>query len=346
MISGQLVAGLQMVVQADEQTRAAQLGDRIMSLVELDPTVIQNLSADGIETGDFGDQYPGWFWRITLEPTEVTGLGQVSVEVLYQESAQRRESIDGARVVRHLHVLKSDPGRIDLEKDFGVSQEQLEQFGALVPIPGFDPHSLSPQELVSLDPAQLMELLPALLPLLQQMRLGGGAGLPGGDGGNLPPALAGLLGGGGKNPFANAGSSGPMSSNFLRDFIRQQSGGKISDEEIDQALGGGRGNRDGGDDQTPDSNGFTRDSLRDMLRGALGDRATDEEIEQALDAYERGQGGGGGGRSGGGGGNFTPMMPGGVRGGRDGAGNRGGGQNIGDLNSNRRNGRGGMGRTN
>src|SRR5262249_32423500 len=131
-------------------------------------------------------------------------------------------------------------------------QEQIQQFASTVPIPGFDPNAIDVQALVSMNPAQLLQLLPALLPILQQLKLGGGA-----NGANLPPGLAALLGGdangaGGKGGAQGGGQGG---NNFLRDFIRERSGGKLSDAEIDQALGGmgqqggsGRGGRGGNGD--------------------------------------------------------------------------------------------------
>src|SRR5262245_57054198 len=281
-----------MVASGEEQTRASQLADRIMALLELDPTTMQRVFVDQESDGEFGDDYPGWFWRVSLEPTPTTGLGHVTVEVLHQPDLSRKGDIDDARVVRRLHMLKADPGRIDLEKDFGVEQEMVESVMSQIPIPGLDPTALDPQQIVGLSPAELMQLLPTLLPLLQQF---------GGGGGNLNDLLA-MLGGGGnlQDLLGGAGGGGPGGpaggADMLRNLIQQQLGDRVSDADLDRIFGaiggtpgGGRGGRrggfDGGDDgggppppPPPGPGGMTRDQLRDMIKGALGDRVGDDEL--------------------------------------------------------------------
>src|SRR5262249_3392707 len=151
VLGGQLSSGIQMTGQAEKQVRASQLADRIMSLVQLDPTIIEQVFTSGQTDGDFGDQYPGWFWRVSLEATDVPGLGAVTVQVLNQEDQQDKQKkgdISTARVVKQLHMLKADPGRVNLETDFGVDQEQIQQFASAVPIPGFDPTAINVQAIV------------------------------------------------------------------------------------------------------------------------------------------------------------------------------------------------------
>ena len=83
MLGAQLSGGLQMVQYAEQQTRASELADRILALLELDQTLQQQIFVDNKTDGDFGTEYPGWFWRILVEPTETVGLGMVSLEILF-----------------------------------------------------------------------------------------------------------------------------------------------------------------------------------------------------------------------------------------------------------------------
>ncbi|MFO0840349.1 MAG: hypothetical protein U1D55_17715 [Phycisphaerae bacterium] len=218
ILGAQLVGGLKLTGYAEQQARANQLTDRILALLELDPEKIQQLATETHAEGDFGTQYPGFLWRTTIEPiTDVAGLGLVTVEILYDASGSKTSDIEAARVVRSVHLLKSAPGRVDLENDFGVDSEQIEQITQMVPIPGFDPKQLDPQAIVSLDPTQLLELLPQLLPLLQQF------------GGQAPPGLEGLLAG------------GPPSPEQIQELLRQRLSGATPDGGGGAPGGPGRG---------------------------------------------------------------------------------------------------------
>lgn len=209
LLGAQLVGGVRLTAEADLQTRVVQLSDRLLALLELDQQTAERFFADRQVEGDFGEAHPGWFWRAAVEPTDVEGLGRVTVEILHQPDPRRQGDIREAVRVRRLHLLKADPGRIDLARDFGVDEQKLEELTATVPIPGLDPHALDPQRLVSLEPALLLELLPQLLPLIQQFAPGLGQRLEelaGGtdlfsdpnqlrellEGGQLPPELADL----------------------------------------------------------------------------------------------------------------------------------------------------------
>ncbi len=169
MLGAQLVSGLQMTAYADLQTRANELADRILGLLELDPQTQQQVLQEQGSSGDFGLQYPGFFWRVTLDKTDTDGLNVVTIQILHQENAEGLGDIEAARVVRELHLLKTDPGRINLSTDFGMTDDQITALAQAIPLADFDPAALNPQALVALDPQTLMQLLPALMPLLQQL---------------------------------------------------------------------------------------------------------------------------------------------------------------------------------
>ena len=62
-LGAQLVSGIKMTMYTEEQTRASQLADRMLALLELDPNTVTQFVAERQADGDFGEQYPEWFWR-------------------------------------------------------------------------------------------------------------------------------------------------------------------------------------------------------------------------------------------------------------------------------------------
>jgi hypothetical protein len=211
MLGAQLVSGMRMTGEAEQLTRAAQLADRMLAVIELDPNTVQRFfeqrEIDGNFESDTYPQYRGWFWRAMVEELpDNQELGRVTIEILHQRGFENAEDIEEARVVRTLHLLKANPGRINLAEDFGVPEEQLDLLSQMIPIPGVDPTALDPQALVSLDPEMLLELLPIILPLLQQF-----------SGGRIPSDL---------------------SPDMLRDLLR---GGALPGDLSDLLPDGGRG---------------------------------------------------------------------------------------------------------
>ena len=178
LLGSQLAGGMKLVQDGDRQIRASELSDRMLALLELDQNLVQRVFVDQQQQGDFGDEYPGFFWRISLEPTDVEGLGQVRLDVLYNDDPENPDDVQSAKTVTTYAMLKADPGKIDLEEDFGVDPEQLGPLNEVLPTLGLDPNNLDPQALASLSPEVLLTLLPQLMPLIQQL-IGGAAG-PGG----------------------------------------------------------------------------------------------------------------------------------------------------------------------
>jgi hypothetical protein len=270
LLGAQLVGGMRLTAEADLQTRATQLSDRLLALLELDQNTAERFFGDRQVEGDFGEANPGWFWRAAVEPTDVEGLGRITIEILHQPDPRRQKDIRDALRVRRVHLLKADPARIDLAQDFGVDEQTLEEFAATIPIPGLDPRALDPQALVSLDPATLLELLPQLLPLIQQFAPGLGQrldALTGGgplsdpnqlrellEGGPIPPELADLSGqfpqmpggqagqfappGGGQRPPGGLGGRGPGGSG-RPDLRGGGPRGGVTIDDLNRNRGGG-----------------------------------------------------------------------------------------------------------
>jgi hypothetical protein len=226
LLGAQLAGGLEMVKYADTELRGSLLADRILALVQADPNM-QKRMAEYEELEDkFGDDYPGYFYYIKTEPVdrETQDLKVVTIRVLHQPNAEHPDSIDGAVVVRQLGLLRADPPKVDLIEQAGLSEDLAEQLRQLVPIAGFDPHAVDLHQLVAmLDEGTLQQLLPMLMPLLQQLQNGG-----------LPPEWASLAGsvlGGGIPGGVVPGGSPPSgglppgtSAQDLADAIRQMAG--------------------------------------------------------------------------------------------------------------------------
>ena len=106
-VGAQLIGGLRMVAYADQQARAGELADRMLAILELDTEATARLVLDLTDEGDFGEQYPEYMWRVTVEPlTDVVGLNQISIEILYQNDPESYGEIDGAKLVHRPSSVK------------------------------------------------------------------------------------------------------------------------------------------------------------------------------------------------------------------------------------------------
>ncbi len=235
-VGAQLVGGMQYVSASDQQARAGELADRMLALLELDMSRSSQLIEDLYAEGDFEEQHPGYMWRAYVTPlTDVEGLNQVTLEILYQgePELQTVSDIDKAGVVQRLHLLKADPGRLDLEADFGVPAEQVEQLGDLIPIPGFDPTQLDPQMLMSLPPEELLAMIAQLMPLLQS-QFGNMPGMPDVQNMSAEELQAFIL----EQMAARGGQGGPAQQGAVGDVA----GGE---GDFEQGPPAGRSGRDG-----------------------------------------------------------------------------------------------------
>ena len=272
LLGAQLVGGIKMTMYAEEQTRAAQLADRMLALLELDPNTVTRFVAEREADGDFGEQYPEWFWRAYAEELEETEdleqeqrLSRVTIEILHQPGVGLDADIEDARAVRRLHLLKAAPAMIDLEEDFGVPAEKVETIMEL--IASIAPDAIT--ETGEIDIRVLMQFtgiedLFALMPML--------AGLAGGGFGD--ENLAGLLGGEG------------LSSDVINSFLEAGLGGDISPDMIQGLLSGAGGDFGAGN----------ADAILQMIQSQLGGQLSADDLNFLLSNI--GQGGLGGGRGG------------------------------------------------
>lgn len=254
LLGAELVAGLRMTAFADEQARANQLAERMISVLEMDPNAVLKLSDEAEIHDRFGDAFPGWHWRVRLDTTDLEGLARVTLQILYQSDAENLDAIDGARVLREYYMLRAAPPRVDLAKDFGVPQDQVDELSQVLPLVGLDATAFNPQALAQMiTPETLPTLLPILMPLLQQLA-----------GGALPEDMS--------------------PEDLMQMLLSGQAppGGEAL-QGLEGLLSGGDGQAGGRDRSGGGAGGVDRESLRQMLRSQLGSDVTDEEIDALLD---------------------------------------------------------------
>jgi len=325
LLGAQLVGGIQTTIYAEEQTRAVQMADRMLAFLELDPNTVQQFVIERQADGDFGEQYPEWFWRAYAEELEETEaleeqrkLSRVTIEILYQPGVGEDADVEQARVVRKLHMLKAAPGTIDLEKDFGVPANKVEQIKEL--IAGIAPEAFT--EDGELDIRALMQYtgiedLFTLMPMLAGMTDGGLAGMGGGAG-----DLAGFIGGQNFSPedltgLLQGNLPDGLSLEMIQTFLNSAGGleglgdlGDLGDlanlagsadiNSIADQLGGGGG----------------MGEVLKFIQSQLGSQLSADELNQLMGAIGqpgvgnggRGGEGNGGGRGGRGGGDRRPTI--------------------------------------
>lgn len=207
LLGAQLSSGLNMTSYARDQLAASQIADRILALIEFDPETQERLF-DGEQEEfeeEFGenedeyalwrvkDQFPGYFWRVTVMPLEPDEpdpeIKQVVVEILHQRNPEDYDSLDGARLVRKLAFLRARPTTIKTE-ELGLDQldpTALDGLGLPPEVSGLLPDLISQlsmfetadgidlQQLISMvDPELLREYMPIIQALLAQQ----GGGIP------------------------------------------------------------------------------------------------------------------------------------------------------------------------
>jgi len=130
----------------------------------------RELGADGVMEGDFGLTFPGYFWRFLIEPhDDIDEIFTVELEILCGPPEFDREpgDIEDAETVIRMYALRPSPPVLDLRRDFGFTDEQMEEVAAVLP-PDLDPSELSPAFILELPPDQLLELMPMLMEMFGQ----------------------------------------------------------------------------------------------------------------------------------------------------------------------------------
>lgn len=162
----QVNVGLRIANNSEVATKAVMLARS--KTAELDSGLMQLVPNEELE-GDFGVMYPGWAWRMYIDTTDTPDLNMVTLQILYKPGVAFREQLtdyDLMTVVHTSYTLRATPATMDLQRDFGFTEDQLQEAADSIPIPNFDPTNIDPAMIGQLDPEMLAEILPKLMELL------------------------------------------------------------------------------------------------------------------------------------------------------------------------------------
>ncbi len=171
LIGIQLQTSIKISYDNERRTQALLLAEA--KLAQLDSGAInlaREMGADGVMEGDFGKSFPGYFFRFTMEEHEdLEDVFEVTTEILYGPPEDDLEpgDIEDAHVVMVLYSFRPTPPTLNMQRDFGVSDEQIEELAASLP-PDLDPLDFSPAAFAEMDLETLLELMPQLLEIFGQ----------------------------------------------------------------------------------------------------------------------------------------------------------------------------------
>jgi hypothetical protein len=119
----------------------------------------------------FGRTFPGYFWRITIDPhDDIPEMFQVELEILFGDPGIEIDAgdavesdLDDTTVVARLHTLRPQPATIDMQRDFGFTDEQMDEIAEELPPEIADPANISPAIFAEMDLETLMEVMPQLI---------------------------------------------------------------------------------------------------------------------------------------------------------------------------------------
>ena len=169
----QINGGFKLEIEAAELFRRSSLIESMVSQVET--LVARELAESQTEgtasgpardleiEGEFGLVFPGYGYRVLIEPTEVLDLNRVSIELLEAPyNPDTGDLLEEGERVHLVRMLRASPPKINLEK-LGVNlppeQRTLLETGGLLDESG----NLNIQALLGMEPGALLELLPLLI---------------------------------------------------------------------------------------------------------------------------------------------------------------------------------------
>ena len=171
----QISTGLRLETEAAEIFRRQSLIESM--LAQLEVLVADEMSMAEEESGpaltdreldiegEFGLVFPGYAYRILIEPTEVEMLNRVTIELLQADfDPETGELEDEPQRVYLVRTLRATPPQINLSAENGGMMLSMEQRSSLQALGLIDADgNLNIQKLVAMDPATLLELLPLLM---------------------------------------------------------------------------------------------------------------------------------------------------------------------------------------
>ncbi len=177
LFMGMTVVGIQMRASVatgyenERLTQALMLAEAKLAQLDVGAINLQrDMSSDGVIEGDFGMSFPGYFYRFTIEPhDDLEDIFEVTTDILYGPPAYDLEpgDIEDAEVVLTLYSFRPTPPTLNLQRDFGVTDDQMEELAAALP-PDLDPTEFSPRAFADMDLATMLELMPMFLEVFGQ----------------------------------------------------------------------------------------------------------------------------------------------------------------------------------
>ncbi len=172
LLMGMAVIGVQMNTSLETGYRDAQTNQALMlaeaKLAQLDSGVVK-IGIEGLD-GSF-PVFPGYFYRFEIEPErDIDGMYRVKLEVLYDgsrigvkpEDLVDAKPAEGNEVLMTLYTFRPTPPVVDLQRDFGLNDDQMADLGEKLPVELLDPTNISPSLFADLDPETLMSVLTAI----------------------------------------------------------------------------------------------------------------------------------------------------------------------------------------
>ncbi len=177
LFMGMAVIGIQLQTsiatghENERMTQALMLAEAKLGQLDAGAINLQReMGSDGVLEGDFGKSFPGYFYRFTIEPHKnLEDIFEVTTEILsgpYEDDLEPGD-IEDAQVMVTLYSFRPTPATLNLQRDFGVSDEQMDQAAASLP-PDLDPTDLSPAAFAEMDLEELLELMPQFLEIFGQ----------------------------------------------------------------------------------------------------------------------------------------------------------------------------------
>lgn len=199
------------IERAELMAVARSLTERLV--VEMDTGILDMEERE--LSGWFGvEAIEGMSWRVEINPhDDIERLVEVDVHVYLGDPDGPEE--ERLRILS-TRVWRPEPRGLDLEKDFGLDEDQIDLLTEAIPggVAIFDPTDFDPRMLAQLDLDMLSELLPTLIQAFGGSFAGGDLGalleaLQSGDMGALENAARQAVGGlSGGVPGMPTGSSG------------------------------------------------------------------------------------------------------------------------------------------
>lgn len=172
----QISTGFRMELEAAEVFRRTSLVESMLAHLEV--IVAEKLASEEEEEegaampdreldfeGEFGLVFPGYAYRVLVEPTEVDMLNRVTIELSQAEFDKETGALlEEPEPVYLVRTLRATPPQINLDSEksgVNLSVDQRSSLQALGLID--DDGNFNIQKLVAMDPAALLELLPVLM---------------------------------------------------------------------------------------------------------------------------------------------------------------------------------------